>query len=47
VAIEYVFPNTSDIPQRGGLEERWALAKEAGCSFIEVPADMIKNGSDG
>ena len=46
VAIEYVFPNTSDIPQRGGLDERRALAVTAGCSFIEVPADMIKNGTE-
>jgi hypothetical protein len=46
VAIRYVFPNTSDIPQRGGLDERRALAATAGCSFIEVPADMIKNRSE-
>jgi hypothetical protein len=46
VAIEYVFPNTADIPQRGGLDERRALAGPAGCSFVEVPADMIKNGSE-
>jgi hypothetical protein len=46
MAISYVFPNTSDISQRGGLEERWALAEAVGCSFVEVPADMIKNGSE-
>jgi len=46
VAISYVFPNTSDILQRGGLEERRALAEAAGCSFVEIPADMIKNASE-
>ena len=46
MAIDYVFPNTSDIPQRGGLDERWALAEAAGCSYVEVPADLIKNRSE-
>lgn len=46
MVISYVFPNTSDIPQRGGLEERRALAEAAGCLFVEVPADMIKNASE-
>ena len=43
VAIEYVFPNTSEISLRGSLEERLALAGAAGCSLVEVPADLIKN----
>jgi hypothetical protein len=46
VAVSYVFPNTSDIPQRGGLEDRWIFARFAGCMFVEVPADLIKNGSE-
>ncbi|MFA4877027.1 MAG: hypothetical protein WC586_06405 [Methanoregula sp.] len=46
MTISYVFPNTSDIPQRGGLDYRRELAKSAGCSFIEVPADLIKKGSE-
>ncbi len=46
MTISYVFPNTSEIPQRGGLEERWKLAGPAGCSFVEVPADLIKKGSE-
>jgi hypothetical protein len=44
--ITYVFPNTADIPQRGGLDERVKLAKLAGCSFIEIPADLVKNGTE-
>jgi len=44
--ISYVFPNTSEIPQRGGLDERRKLAESAECSFVEVPADMIKKGSE-
>ena len=44
--ISYVFPNTSEIPQRGGLEERWKLAEKAGCTFFEVQADLIKNKTE-
>jgi hypothetical protein len=43
VAIEFVYPNTSEIPLRGSLDERLKLAESVGCSFIEVPADLIKN----
>ena len=46
MAIAYVYPNTADISQRGGLDERVKLAESAGCSFIEVPADLIKNGTE-
>lgn len=46
MTISYVFPNTSEIPQRGGLDERHKLAESAGCSFVEVPADLIKKGSE-
>jgi len=43
VAIEYVFPSTSGFSLRGNLDERWALAKAAGCTYVEIPADFIKN----
>ncbi len=46
MTISYVFPNTSEIHQRGGLDERRKLAEAAGCSFIEVPADLIKKESE-
>jgi len=46
MAISYVFPNTSEISLRGSLEERLALAGAAGCSLVEVPADMIKNATE-
>jgi hypothetical protein len=46
LTISFVYPNTSEIPQRGGLEERWSLAGSAECSYIEVPADLIKKGSE-
>lgn len=45
-SIRYVFPNISRgkklVSPRGGLEERWQLATEFGCDFIEIPADLIK-----
>ncbi|NMB79592.1 MAG: hypothetical protein GYA23_10930 [Methanomicrobiales archaeon] len=46
MTISYVYPNTADIPQRGGLDIRSRLAKAAGCSFIEIPADLIKKESE-
>ena len=46
VNISYVYPNVSGIAQRGGLLERWQLAKKSGCDFIEVPADLIKNKTE-
>jgi hypothetical protein len=46
LTISFVLPNTPEIPQRGGLDERRILAESAGCSFIEVPADMIKKSSE-
>jgi hypothetical protein len=41
--VSYVYPNVSGISQRGGLLERWRLAKNVGCEYIEVPADFVKN----
>jgi hypothetical protein len=46
MTVSFVFPNTADIRQRGGLEDRSRLAKAAGCRFIEVPADLIKNKTE-
>ena len=46
MVFSYVYPNTSEIRQRGGLDERWKLAQAGGCSFVEVPADLIKKGSE-
>lgn len=46
MTVSYVFPNTSDIRQRGGPDERRTLADAAGCSFVEIPADFIKNQSE-
>jgi len=44
--ISYVYPNVGGIAQRGGLLERWALAEKAGCTYVEVPADFIKNRTE-
>ena len=46
MTISYVFPNTSENRLRGRLDDRSRRAKEAGCSFIEVPADLIKNKTE-
>jgi len=46
VHISYVYPNVSGIAQRGGLLERWQLAKGLGCEYIEVPADLVKNKTE-
>jgi len=42
----YVYPNTCEIPQRGGLLSRWKLLANSEFSVIEVPADFIKNNSE-
>ena len=44
--IEFVYPNVSSIKQRGGLTERAILAESAGCEFVEMPADLVKNKSE-
>lgn len=44
--VSYVYPNVSEITQRGSLRERWGLAKMLGCDYVEVPADFIKNGAE-
>ncbi|MBP2145400.1 hypothetical protein J2129_000854 [Methanofollis sp. W23] len=44
--ISYVYPNVSSLQQRGGFDERWELAQEHGCTYIEVPADFIKNKTE-
>lgn len=46
--ISYVFPNISTFNRngRGGLHKRYETAKTHNCSFIEVPADFIKNKTE-
>jgi len=46
--ISYVFPNISTFNRngRGGLHQRYEIAEAHGCSFIEVPADFIKNKTE-
>jgi hypothetical protein len=46
VNVSYVYPNTCELAQRGGLVDRWRLAVAAGCSCVEVPADFIKGVSE-
>ncbi|MCW4003429.1 MAG: hypothetical protein NWE95_05915 [Candidatus Bathyarchaeota archaeon] len=42
VNVSYVYPNTCELPQRGGLVDRWRLAVASGCGCVEVPADFVK-----
>ncbi len=44
--LTFVLPNLSSLPQRGNLEERWALARRYGCGYVEVPGDLIKNAGE-
>ena len=49
--VSYVYPNLSQVylkskTMRGGLSERWTLAKEIGCAFIELPGTLIKNKTE-
>jgi len=44
--VSYVLPNVCEISQRGGLLNRWTLAKDLGCDYVEVPADLTKNSSE-
>jgi hypothetical protein len=46
VAVDFVYPNVPAVSQRGGLLERWNRAREAGCTYVEVPADMVKNRTE-
>lgn len=46
VQVSYVYPNVGEIAQRGGLLERWRLAEELVCDYIEIPADFIKNKNE-
>lgn len=51
VKVSYVYPNVCELAHlrvkpRGGLLERWQLAKEFHCDYIEVPADFIKNKTE-
>jgi hypothetical protein len=42
----YIYPNVTEVAQRGGLLERWRLAEPLECTHIEVPADFIKNRTE-
>ena len=44
--ISYVYPNVSELNKEGRnkLSERWKLAKNLGCDYIEVPAHFIQSG---
>lgn len=51
--IIYTYPNTSTIPQRGGLESRYKKLKEINeflnssiLQMVEIPADFIKNKTE-
>ncbi len=44
--LDYIYPNVTEVAQRGGLLERWRLADALGCTYIEVPADFIKNRTE-
>jgi len=44
--IDFVYPNISGIKQRGGFDQRFELAKELGCRYIEMPGDFIKNKTE-
>lgn len=39
--IDYVFPNIIHPGNRGGLAERWDLAKQHECRYIEMPAPFV------
>ncbi len=43
---DYIYPNVTEVARRSGLLERWHLARQIGCAYIEVPADFIKNGTE-
>ncbi|WP_292520502.1 hypothetical protein [Methanoculleus sp.] len=43
---DYIYPNVTEIARRGGLLERWHLAETFGCTFVEIPADFIKNRTE-
>ncbi|MBA7473259.1 hypothetical protein ES707_08594 [subsurface metagenome] len=43
---DYIYPNVTEIARRGGLLERWHLAEPLGCSYIEIPADFVKNRTE-
>mgnify|MGYP000850970081 FL=1 len=45
-SVDFVYPNVTSLSQRGSLLTRWSLAQEAGCIYVEVPADMIKNKTE-
>ena len=43
---DYIYPNVTEVARRGGLLERWGLAEPLGCTYVEIPADFIKNRTE-
>ncbi|HOI57544.1 MAG: hypothetical protein PHT97_08555 [Methanoculleus sp.] len=43
---DYIYPNVTELARRGGLLERWHLAEPLGCTYIEIPADFVKNRTE-
>lgn len=43
---DYIYPNVTEVAQRGGLLERWHLAGLLRCTYIEIPADFVKNKTE-
>jgi len=43
---DYIYPNVTEVARRGGLLERWHLAEPLGCTYVEIPADFIKNRTE-
>jgi len=48
MSITYVYPNVSEVNRggRGGLSQRWNLARKTGCDLIEMPCDLVKNKTE-
>jgi len=51
VFVDYVYPNLSpahlkSVTPRGGLIERWKLAKDTNCAYIEVPCHLVYNKTE-
>lgn len=46
--LNFVYPNVNALNRngRGELDERFYLARQAGCRYVEVPADFVKNKTE-
>lgn len=45
-SVDYIYPNVTEISRRGGLLERWCLAEQLRCTYVEIPGDFIKNKTE-